>query len=229
MNPDDVVLVALVNNPRDLEIVERERWYRIPVRHAPRYFDGAQYLALYLSRAFGERKWAISEYAQVRGHELLRRRDLLPAEQDHPRAEELYYKLQLGPMLRREPPIESRRGRRVLFLWTDWQRFSTAREFNDLFVGTAAVEQLWEALKESGLDAEREMPVREGRSRYRVDFLIYLPHGRLGVRIGDPDTLERRWQRFRGLTFRQEELEAHLGRAVDRIRKAAREMGPNQV
>ena len=117
MNPDDVVLVALVNNPRDLELVERERWYRIPVRYAPKYFDGAQYLALYLARAFGDRKWAIDEYAPVRGHELVRRRDLIPDEPDHPRADELYYKLELGPVLKREPPIVSKRGRRVLFLW----------------------------------------------------------------------------------------------------------------
>ncbi len=226
MNPDDVVLVALVNSPRDLEIVELEHWYRVPVRHAPKYFAGAQYLAFYLSRAFGRDKWAIRQYAEVRGHELVRRRDLLPGEVDHPRAEELYYKLQLGPLTAREPPIESRRGRRVLFLWTDWKRFSTARQFSDLFVSPPAVEHLWEAIKESGLPAEREVPVREGRARYRVDFLIYLPHGRLGIHIGNLEGLERRLGKYRAMTVRPEELDGHFQRVLDRIRKAAREMEP---
>src|SRR5262245_24779827 len=133
MNADDVVLVALVNNTHDWELIQRERWYRIPTKHAPKQFSGAQYLAFYFGRAFGERKWSIAEYAEVRGHELARRRDLLPDESDHPRADELYYKLQLGSLQAREPPIVSKRGRRVLFLWTTWEKFSTAHEFNDLF------------------------------------------------------------------------------------------------
>ncbi len=35
MNPDDVILVALLNNLRDWELVTQAHGYRIPVRHAP--------------------------------------------------------------------------------------------------------------------------------------------------------------------------------------------------
>ena len=44
----------------------------------------------YLTKPFGEDVFSIRWYAQVRGHELVARRDLLPDEPDHPRAEQRY-------------------------------------------------------------------------------------------------------------------------------------------
>ncbi|MBI4673713.1 MAG: hypothetical protein HY741_18850 [Chloroflexi bacterium] len=224
MNPDDVVLVALVNTPRDLEIAEREHWYRIPAKHAPRFFSGAQVLAFYLPGAFRERKWSIDTYALVRGHELARRSDLLPNEATHPRAQELYYKLQLGESVRREPPIVSKRGRRVLFLWTNWAKFSTAREWNDLYLRTPAHEKLWDALHAENLDVEREMIVREGHARYRVDFLVYLPQGRVAISLGDKAARENLGARHIALTVTPNEIENHLARIQRAIQRAAREL-----
>jgi hypothetical protein len=225
MNPDDVVLVALVNTPRDLVIATRERWYRIPSKHAPKYFDGAQYLAFYLPSAFKERKWSIDTYATVRGHELARRVDLIPEEPQHPRANELYYKLQLGKIERREPPIVSKRGRRVLFLWTNWEKFSAAREWNDLYLRTPAHEKLWDALRAENLDVERDTFVREGRSRYRVDFLIYFPHGQIAVSLGDASVRETLGKSNIALTVTPNEIENHLARVQRTIQRAAREIG----
>ncbi len=225
MNPDDIVLVALINSPRDLEIVHRERWYRIPARAAPKYFTGAQYLAFYLTRAFGEHKWTIHEYASVRGHELARRRDLLPHEPAHPRADEHYYKLQLGPLQAREPPIVSKRGRRLLFIWTRWDKFANAREINDLLGKSAAEDKLWSALKDDQLDAERELFVRDGRTRYRVDFLVYCPRGQLAIRIGSPAHRAQPRPGLRTLAISDDELENHFERALNEIRTSARELG----
>ncbi len=224
MNPDDAVLIVLLNNARDLELVELEQWYRIPARHAPRLFSGAQYLAFYLARAFGERKWTIAEYAPVRGHELVRRRDLFPGEPMHPRAEEHYYKVQLGPLQRREPPIVSKRGRRILFLWTTWSKFSTAREINDLINKGPAEEKLWDALKTSNLDAERDFVVHEKHSRYRVDFLIYCPRGRVAVTIDRPPPVHST-QNFRAVAFSLQDLEDHFERVLDEIKFQTHELG----
>jgi hypothetical protein len=223
MNADDVVLVALVNTPRDLEIATREHWYRIPTRHAPKFFSGAQVLAFYLPRAFGDRKWSIDTYARVRGHELARRVDLIPEEPQHPRAHELYYQLQLGELERREPPIVSKRGRRVLFLWTNWEKFSTAREWNDLYLRTPAHEKLYDALRADNLDVERETFVREGHARYRVDFLIYLPHGQVAISVGEKAAQEKLGSRHMALTVTPHEIENHLARVQRTIRRAARE------
>lgn len=224
MNSDDVVLVALVNRARDWELIAREQWYRIPTRYAPKHFAGAQYLAFYFSRAFGEQKWQISQYAAVRGHELARRRDLIPDEPDHPRADALYYKLQLGALETREPPIVSKRGRRILFLWTTWEKFSNARQVNDLFHKGAAHDRLWNALGDANLDVEREMMVREGASRYRVDYLIFCARGRVAVSIGNQ---KRHFgsRTLRGLEISQDELDNHLERALAKIHARVREMG----
>lgn len=224
MNPDDVVLVALVNQPRDLELAERERWYRIPMRHAPKFFSGAQYLAFYLPASFHERKWSIDTYATVRGHELVTRQDLFPDEPHHPRAHELYYKLQLSESEPRVPPIHSRRGRRVLFLWTTWEKFTSATEWNDLYARSSAHEALWSALRGEGLDVEREMNVREGRTRYRVDFLIHLPRGRLAISLGERPSQEQIGKHTRALVVTPREIENHLGRVQRTIRRAAREL-----
>lgn len=224
MNPDDVVLVALVNAPRDLQLATREHWYRIPSKHAPKFFSGAQYLAFYLPGAFKERKWRIDTFAAVRGHELARRIDLIPDEPDHPRANEVYYKLQLGNIEERKPPIVAKRGRRVLFLWTNWEKFSAAREWNDLYLRTPAHDKLWDALRAENLDVERETFVREGRARYRVDFMIYLPQGRIGISVGDAPVRERLGDRTIAFTVTPNEIETQLARLQRSIKRAAGEL-----
>jgi hypothetical protein len=224
MNPDDIVLIVLVNNTRDFELAARDHWYRIPARHAPKFFSGAQFLAFYFGRAFGDRKWSIHEYAEVRGHELLRRRDLLPEEDNHPRADELYYKLQIGELAKRDPPISSKRGRRFLFVWTTWEKFSAASEINDLFHKGPAQDKLWEALKECDLDVEREMIVREGRSRYRVDFMIYCRKGQVAVMIGGPLPALRSTMKCRTVSISETELEDHFERVLEEIKVQAHEL-----
>jgi hypothetical protein len=131
IEPDARVLVCLINRPRDLEIARWDHWYRIPVKHAPPDYL-ADILAFYLSAPFGDEKWAIHEYAEVRGHELARRVDLFPAEPDHPRANELYYKMQLGPLQRLSRPIPSLKWRRIAFIQTTGDRFMNALEVSEL-------------------------------------------------------------------------------------------------
>jgi hypothetical protein len=131
IEPDARVLVCLINRPRDLEIARWDHWYRIPVKHAPPDYL-ANILAFYLTSAFGDEKWAIHEYAEVRGHELVRRVDLFPNEPDHPRANELYYKMQLGPLQRLSRPIPSLKWRRIAFIQTTGDRFLNALEVSEL-------------------------------------------------------------------------------------------------
>ena len=125
------VLVCLINQPKDLEIARWDHWYRIPVKHAPPEYL-SELLAFYLTADFGDEKWAIHEYAEVRGHELVRRVDLFPDQLDHPRANEAYYKLQLGPLHRLPRPIPSLKWRRVTFIETTGDRLLNALELNDL-------------------------------------------------------------------------------------------------
>lgn len=155
MYPEDRVLVAYMPRPADFAVARDDGWYRIPERRAPKGVL-SEYVAFYFGRAFGEEKWAIHYYAPRVGHELVLRRDLLPDEPDHPRANEPYYKLQLGPVQRLAQPIVSLRWRRVTFIHTTWDRFRDATEINDLFIeGGPYVDRLYATLKERGVQPER--------------------------------------------------------------------------
>lgn len=133
MYPEDRVLVTYLPKPADLEIIRREGWYRIPQKYAPKGLY-AEYYAFYLGRAFDADKWTIRYYAPRLGHELLTRGELLPAEPDHPRAKENYFKIQLGPIKELARPIVSLNWRRITFIHTTWDRFQDATEINDLFI-----------------------------------------------------------------------------------------------
>ena len=131
LDPDARVLVCMVNHLHDLEIARWDHWYRIPVRHAPPDFM-AEAMAFYLTADFDDERWAVHEWAHVRGHELVRRADLFPAEPHHPHAQDLYYKMQLGPLQRLPRPIPSLRWRRLTFFQTTAERLLQALELGDL-------------------------------------------------------------------------------------------------
>ena len=79
MYPEDRVLVAVINRARDLDCARHEHWYRVPYLQAPTGIY-AEYVAFFLSRAFKEQNGGIHYYARRTGVELVRRRDLLPAD-----------------------------------------------------------------------------------------------------------------------------------------------------
>jgi hypothetical protein len=172
-----------MNSRRDFDVAREDSWYRIPVRYAPKSIAEAVVLAFYFTRAFGEEKWAIHWYAPVRGHELVRRLDLFPDESDHPRADRMYYKMQLGPLMQLERPIPSLRWRRVTFIETTWDRLMTAEEINDLYASGA--DGLFVTLKEAGFYPEREFSVREGGVRYVVDLAIPCETGTVAITTSD--------------------------------------------
>lgn len=185
MYPEDRVLVAYVPRPSDFDILRREGWYRIPQRFAPKGLH-AEYLAFYFGSKFGEEKWAIHYYARRAGHELARRRDLLPDQPDHPRADEVYYKVQLEPLQKLAQPIVSLRWRRITFIHTTWDRFWDATEINDLFIeGGPYVDRLYATLKERGIRAERAYRVRPGSAGHVAALSVPTRDGRVTVPNGD--------------------------------------------
>lgn len=186
MYPEDRVLVGVMPHPRDLELAREQHWYRVPARRAPLGIH-AEYVAFYFTKAFGpDLRWAIHTYARRTGHELVRRADLLPDQPDHPRRDEHYYKLQLGPLKDKVPPIVSVRWRRVTFIQTTWDRFVAATEINDLFsTGGEFVDRVYHALKGRGIQAERAVAVQEHGARYTVDMVIPCRDGAVMLASGD--------------------------------------------
>ena len=186
MYPEDRVLVGVMPHPRDLAIAQEQHWYRIPQKRMP---DGihAEYIAFYFTKAFDkDQRWAIHLYARRTGHELVRRADLLPDQPDHPRANERYYKIQLGPLKEKLPPIVSLRWRRITFIYTTWDRFITAEEINDLYsTDNQFVDRVYHALKRRGIQPDRAVRVKEGKQQYTVDMLIPCQDGAVTIAAGE--------------------------------------------
>ncbi|WP_420644642.1 hypothetical protein [Candidatus Leptofilum sp.] len=181
MYPEDRVLVAYVPHPKDFEIVKTDGWYRIPQKHAPKGLH-AEYFAFYFGRRFGQEKWAIHYYAPQLGNELTTRLALFPDQPDHPRAQEMYYKVQLGPLQKLSQPIISLRWRRITFLHSTWDRFQDATEINDLFVdGEPYVDRLYATLKEQGIQAERNYTIREEGAEYVLPLVVLCKNGRIDL------------------------------------------------
>lgn len=228
------VLVVVLTRPKDLQIAREEGWYRIPVRHAPRRL-AAEYLAFYLTSAFGEGRWSVRYYAPVRRYHLATRAELLPDEPDHPRAQDLYYKVEIGPLQELLHPIPSRRLRRITFIPTDLEHLFAAYEINDLWVGDRRQDLLWRELKRHRLEAERDLEVRDGRAIYQVDFAIPCARGNVAIQVGTEEDgispLDRAWDgilRERGwqvLRFAGRELDEALARCVEKVMVAVRRQG----
>lgn len=130
--PEDRVLVAVINRRRDLRCAMDEHWYRIPVRRAPSSIE-AEYVAFFLSRAFGAENGAVRYFCRLQGIELVYRRWLLPGEADHARADDRYYRLALGDLIEKRPPILNTSRRIVTFIRTPWEQFARARTIDDLY------------------------------------------------------------------------------------------------
>lgn len=145
--PASLILVCLLPTPRDLEIARLLGWYRIPLRTSPKVV-AVDYLAFYQPSTFGDRGGQIEYVAQVDGHELTTRAELLKDEADHPRAREEYYKIQLGGLEKLSQPIQADKWKRLTFLYTTGEYLLKARSLNDLVVNGDERQLLWLSLRE---------------------------------------------------------------------------------
>lgn len=253
------VLVAYLPNPRDLELAERQGWYRIRSREmADRLrggISGFGYLAFYQPKTFGHEKYCVRRYARVRAVREARRVELLPDQPHHPRAQDLYYKLELGPVRVLDRPVVSQRPRRILFIPTTWAKVQVLREINDLFIGSRIEDLLYRRLRELELTPEREWyeacadPARAGRPRrsFFMDFALFCRDRQLdieadgdtwhtGPRVAAADNerdnlLEaNRWHILR---FNTSQIEREMDATLSVIREAVNRYGgvldPNQV
>jgi hypothetical protein len=149
----DLILVCLLPSMRDLEIARLLGWYRIPLRTAPKVV-AVDYLAFYQPSAFAKRGGQIEFIAEVRGHELTTRGDLLRDEKDHPRAKEEYYKIQLGGLEKLREPIRAEKWKRLTFLYSTGEYLLNAKLLNDLVVQNEERNILWKSLRERAEDEQ---------------------------------------------------------------------------
>jgi len=194
------VLVAVVNQPDDLRRAASDGWYRIPQRRAPRRI-GADYLAFYQTGAFQpkEESHTITWFAPVQRYRLLTRAELLPDEAEHPRAQDYYFRIDIGPLKRLDQPIPAAKFRRVAFIHTTLERLLRAEDITDLRRDDDPLDALWQALRDNRL---RPLPNRLVGD-WPADIALRARNGYLGIRYGDEDAqlrdapLPDRWRLLR--------------------------------
>ncbi len=179
------VLVAVVTNAQDLRRAKEEHWYRIPLKRAPRQI-AAEYLALYQTARFGAEGRHIRYYAPILRYHILPRHELIPQEPDHPRAQELYFKLELGEMQALERPIPNTRHPRLTFLITTLERLFHAQDVADLWLRGEARQKLYAAVRERGLAVECWYP-ENMQDREEADLALFGPGGEIQIFIDEPD------------------------------------------
>jgi hypothetical protein len=173
ISPTALILVAVMNDPRDWEIARLLGWYRIPLKNAPKVV-AVDYVAFYQTGAFGESKWRIEFAAPLRGHELTTRAELLRDEPNHPRAHEEYYKLALGPVERLPRPILADKWRRVTFLYTTGEYLLRAETLHDLVIQSDERRVLWQALRERA----------EAQQVYQIELPLHVDAAALAMLLG---------------------------------------------
>ena len=172
--PGSIILVAVMSSQRDLEIARLLGWYRSPLRFAPKVIN-VDFLAFYQTAAFGSaHRWRIEYFAEVRGFELTSRSELFRDEPDHPRAQEEYYKIQLGPVQGLSNAILAGKWRRITFLYTTGKLFGKARLINDLVVHSDERDILWKSLRERALHSGEYTTKEKFMGELEPEFLKIL-------------------------------------------------------
>lgn len=192
--PAERVLVALLPNARDWEIVQSQSWYRIPVASAPSY-DYA-HIAFYFGAGFGARAHRVGHWALIENRRIVTRRELFPAEANHPRAGREYFKISLGELQTLARPAISRRAHSNVFFPTTLDKLHGAAEFNDLFHNSPLEDELWHHLKACKIEAERQWFLSAGGARYCLDFALFCESGNINVEC-DGDSYHANAERSR--------------------------------
>ena len=87
----------------------------------------------------------------------------------------------LEPLRQLPKPIYSRRHRRIIFIPTTWEKFSTATEIDDLYAESSLEDQLWMTLKQRDIRPERQELVTIEDRNYFLDFAIYCASGKIDI------------------------------------------------
>ena len=170
----DLVLVVILPDPKDLELARLLGWYRIPLKSAPKVI-AVDYLAFYQTAAFDEpNRWQIKFIAPVKGHELTTRGQLFRDQQDHPRANEEYFKIQIGDLVPLDNSIQADRWRRITFLYTTGLLLKNASSVRDLVVEGEERNILWKSLKERAQKNEEYHQLEYDEPKFEIDFLKIL-------------------------------------------------------
>lgn len=173
------VLVSVLKNKSDLRILLKDNWYRIPMAFLPR--RKFTYLAFYQPASFGRLGKRVQYYARVLSSRTVKRIDLLPREQNHPRAHEDYLRIKFAWIKKLSRPIRNIIPRRVSFGFTTLKSLLKAGDILELY-GVAPTEQIVErGLHRLGIKTKKEFYISKAGRRYRLDLAVFCRNGRIAI------------------------------------------------
>jgi very-short-patch-repair endonuclease len=178
------LLVAILPAVRDLKLALHQHWYRIPVATTEKLLKKRwppKWLAFYQPKVFGPQAHSIYYFARVEGIREVFRWELFPEMPQTSKSQRRYYQLILSPLERLSAPIHCRRGQRLTFIQTTWEKFLAADEVNDLYDDSVLEDLLWAEFKQRKIDALRQASVKVTHKQYFLDFALYCDRGKISV------------------------------------------------
>lgn len=193
------VLVCVLRNRRDKELLLKEKWYRIPLKHAPR--RKPKYLAFYQAANFGKTGKKIQLYGRIKFWRLKKRKELLPEEKKHVRAKQLYLQFILSRIIKLRRAPGNKKGIRISFGFTSLHKLRHSPDVRRLFDIPPIEDILAEMLKKKKIPYYSQFGVRrKNRKIYRMDFALPCRKGWLNVECDG----------FRWHSRKQQQLKDHL-------------------
>ena len=175
-------LVGIVPRKNLWDVIQKEKWYHIPVESAPKNATLTEYLAFYFPAVFGKKlQYKVNYYAKVRKVNIVKRIQLFPEEQEHRKAYKNYYQFHLRQLKKLSKPIPSKRWRRIIHIPTSRQKLFTAGEINDLYDTSPLEEKMYLEMKKRRIDTERQVFVKVSGQIYCLDFGIFCRQGNIDV------------------------------------------------
>lgn len=173
------VLVSVLKNKRDLSILLKKRWYRIPAVFLPkRCFN---YVAFYQPAIFGQQGKQIQYYAACANKRMVKRIKLLPDETGHPRAQDSYLKINFIKIKKLPRPIKNIIPRRIYFGFTTLRQLFSSKNILELY-GVPPIEQIVEKrLRAIGIKPIEEFNISKNGRRYRIDLAVFCKNGPLAT------------------------------------------------
>lgn len=175
-------LVGIVPRKNLWPKIQKEGWYHVPIKSAPKNASFVEYLAFYFPRVFGEEyQYKVIYYARILNIDITKRIKLFPDEPEHERAQEDYYQFHLGEIKKLPKPIPSKKWRRIVHIPTSREKLFTAEEINDLWDTSPLEEKMYQEMKRRKIETERQVFVKAGGQNYCLDFGIFCHDGNIDV------------------------------------------------
>jgi very-short-patch-repair endonuclease len=226
---DDLVLVAVLPRKRDVQLLEQEGWYRVPVDKTPRRWP-PKWVAFYEGVRVGE-PGHIVRYGAVAAQSVRTREELFPSEHPGRRAGRRYHRLELRKLERLPAPIVLGKPRAVVFISTNLGKLFGAHRISDLFDDSPLEDSLWEALKRAALPAERQWPETVDGRNYFIDVAVFCQSGNVALEadgttwhtgpeqvhqdaLRQNDLVSKGW---RPLRFNTQDIRDRLDSCIDKV------------